>query len=127
MYDVDNINTVIGANIRKLRKNAGLTARQLGSLIGKSQSTVSDWERAIKTPKAGMLQELATQLGVSMSDLITDIPEAERAILPNSTDLIDLEGLLKSKARLVFDNKVLSERAKAAIIHHISAVADFDD
>lgn len=38
----------VGAEIRKLRKSAGLTQGELADLIGVDHSTISRWERGIE-------------------------------------------------------------------------------
>ncbi len=49
----------ISNNIRKLRKEQGLSQEQLAERIGVTRQTVSSWERGTSFPDLGMLEKLA--------------------------------------------------------------------
>ena len=54
----------IGENIKKARKAAGLTQKQLSEKIGKGLSTVQKYELGIFEPSVSIIGEIATALGV---------------------------------------------------------------
>ena len=65
---------MIGKNIKKARLLAGLSQTQLGELVGKGVSTISEWESDKRSPDVEMLPLLSSVLNVSMAYLmgITD-------------------------------------------------------
>ena len=61
--------------IRTLRKRKGLTQEQLAEHLGISVMTVRRWEWGERTPDVDSLQKISGVLGVSVSDLLTGVPE----------------------------------------------------
>lgn len=59
----------IGENIKRIRKQKGLTQNELGSLIGIPGSTVRKYELGIINPRAERLEALALSLGVNVEVL----------------------------------------------------------
>ena len=55
----------IGENIRRLRKARGLTLKELGDMIGVSESYIRAYESGRRNPKPASLQTLADALGVN--------------------------------------------------------------
>ncbi|MDO4491473.1 MAG: helix-turn-helix transcriptional regulator [Lachnospiraceae bacterium] len=84
----------IGKYIAEKRKNVGLTQRQLAEKLGKSDKSVSKWERGICLPEVSLFPELCELLGISLNELFAgeDIPEeqlpekAEETLLQMSKD-----------------------------------------
>lgn len=60
----------IGAFLKALRKEQGLTQEQLAELLHVSGRTVSRWETGSNMPDIGMLVELAEQFDVSIPEII---------------------------------------------------------
>ena len=62
----------LGQRIRQAREAKGLMQKQLGSLVGKSESAVSQWENGgIREIKGATLGKLASELGVSIDWLLS--------------------------------------------------------
>lgn len=63
----------VGENIRKLRKEKGLTQKQLGTLSGINEVQIRRYELGGKNsnPKIETLKKIASALDVSVSDLYT--------------------------------------------------------
>ena len=61
---------LVGRNVRRVRKHAGLTQEQFAEKSGFSQQYVSDLERGLRNPTVVTLYELAEALGVSHLDLL---------------------------------------------------------
>ncbi|MEA5040004.1 MAG: helix-turn-helix domain-containing protein [Clostridiaceae bacterium] len=70
----------VGALIARLRKEKGLTQRQLGDAMNISDKTVSKWERGLGCPDVSLLRELSAALGVDLEKLL------EGALSPNRAD-----------------------------------------
>ena len=56
-------------NIKILRREKGLTQRDLANLLSLSQNTVSNWENGITEPTVTQLQNISEGFGVSLSTL----------------------------------------------------------
>ena len=61
----------IGKRIAKLRKEKGYSQRELGDLIYVSDKTISKWERGVSAPDLTILENLSSQLGVGVEELIS--------------------------------------------------------
>ena len=62
-------------NIRALRKAAGMIMKQLGNLMGVSESTISLYENGKAEPDIAMLRKIADCFGVTIDYLLTDNPK----------------------------------------------------
>ena len=60
----------IGALLKTLRKEKGLTQEGLAEKLGVSNRTVSRWETGSNMPDIGMLVELADFFEVSIPEII---------------------------------------------------------
>jgi len=67
---VENLNTVIAANISSLRKEHKLTQLELAEKLNYSDKAVSKWERGESLPGIDVLCEMCTLFGVTL-DYIT--------------------------------------------------------
>lgn len=71
-----------GEKIRDLRKSHGLTQKDLAKATGISPLTMFNIEKGKKETTLGVIERLAQQLGVSPSDLLSDVspdPICEKA------------------------------------------------
>ncbi len=67
----------IGENIKKIRKSKGLTQKELGELLGKTQQFIAKLEKDMHSPNFATLHKVANALDVYISDLIgggVDLP-----------------------------------------------------
>jgi len=55
----------IGENIRRLRKARGLTLKELGDMVGVSESYIRAYESGRRNPKPSSFQTLADAFGVN--------------------------------------------------------------
>lgn len=67
-YERD-VTKYVGAQIRKYRKKAGLTQKELGFRIGVKHNTISGYENGTNEPEQNILFAIADVLGVSINDL----------------------------------------------------------
>lgn len=60
----------LGENLKKLRKNRGLTQKELGAQVGLSKAVVSKYENAMGYPTYDVLIRLAHYFGVTTDYLL---------------------------------------------------------
>lgn len=65
--DKEKIGRLIGA----LRREQGMTQRELAARLHVSDRTVSKWERGAGLPDASLMVALADALGISVNELLT--------------------------------------------------------
>lgn len=70
----------IGKLIAKLRKEKGLTQRELGDKVGVGFKAVSKWERGITCPDISIINELSKILGITSDELLTGELSKERNV-----------------------------------------------
>jgi len=68
MFEIDKEN--FGAFVAQLRREKGLTQKELAARLYVSDKTVSKWEVGGSIPDVGVLVPLARELGVSVSELL---------------------------------------------------------
>lgn len=59
----------VGENIRRIRKERGLTIKELGDMVGVSESYIRAYESGRRNPKASSLQSIASALAVNVAVL----------------------------------------------------------
>lgn len=69
---------MIGATIKRLRLERGLTQEQLADAARISQPTLSQYENDVTTPNLRNAKRLASALGVSLESLILEVQEEAR-------------------------------------------------
>jgi len=63
-----------GQNVRRLRKQSGLSQGDLAAKMGVKQGTLSDWERDRRgLPEAPTLLKVAKAMGCSVDDLLVGV------------------------------------------------------
>ena len=72
-YDDVKDAKAIGERLRTLRKERGLTARDLADEIGVSYTTIYRWENGDRVPDGFNMGKLMNVLGVRLKDIISDI------------------------------------------------------
>ena len=73
----------IGKYIASKRKALGLTQVQLAEKLGKSDKSVSKWERGICLPDVSVYMELCQILGISLNEFIAGDCAAAGGIIVN--------------------------------------------
>ena len=72
-YDDVKDAKAIGERLRTLRKERGMTARDLADEIGVSYTTIYRWENGDRVPDGFNMGKLMNVLGVRFKDIISDI------------------------------------------------------
>lgn len=62
----------ISSNIRKLRKQTGLTQEELAEKLKVARSTITQWETGCSSPRMGMIQKLSGVFGVTPAELLLE-------------------------------------------------------
>lgn len=79
----------IGQNIKRLRKEAGLSQEKLAKMLGKTRSAVSYYESDTIIPRMGVIEELAAIFNVSKTEIIEPIPSFGK-LTANETELVSI-------------------------------------
>lgn len=56
--------------LKFLREQKGITQKELGTVIGVEQNTISQWETSERLPRADKLLQLAKVLGCTVEELL---------------------------------------------------------
>lgn len=105
----DNMNNKIGRYIAKLRKEKNLTQEELGKKLYVTGSSVSKWERGLSFPDITILEKLASELGVEVTDIlnrentITNKKDIEKQI-----DKLKAEIAIKNKKRIIVFTSIIT-------------------
>lgn len=87
--------------LREFRQRTGLTAKEVGEKIGKSDKTVSGWEHGRGQPDADMLFRLCEIYQIrSIAEFYAEDQETEKPSLSaDETELISLYRSMNGKAK----------------------------
>lgn len=66
-------NMKIGAKIKELRSEKGLSQAQLGKAVGVSQKAIDYWERSVNEPKASYIISLVKVFDLSYDEFFFDV------------------------------------------------------
>lgn len=102
--------------LRTLMKSKNLTMKELGEMVGKSESSVSYWLSGKVTPRIGVIQKLADIFNITTDELIYgykednlgDYEENIEYLSKNYPNLIDLYNEIHANEQLV----ILFDKAK---------------
>jgi len=86
----------VGARTKLLRQRAGLSLRELASLIGMSPSALSAFERGNSGPNIGRLSQIAHAIGVTTNDLLGVSSERDALVVRRDERecIVDAAGLV---------------------------------
>ena len=124
MNNVD-VRYILANNLRTYRIAAGLTAKEVGDAIGKSDKTVSGWEHKRGQPDADMLFALCNlyqikDISVFFPDSVSSEPAPR--LSPTESELLSLyrslnadgQSLLMATARTYVGNPAMQKDATGA-------------
>lgn len=77
MEEIKDMNTIIGNNLLKLRKNMKLTQMEVAEKFNYSDKSISKWEKGESLPSVEVLCELAQFFGVTIDDLTKETDNIE--------------------------------------------------
>lgn len=114
-----------GESIKKIRKEKGLTQKQLGEKLGISQAAIGQFESNSANPKIETMQKIADALNVSLNDLVPISYEREmqEAYELSTTDY----GLIEAMA----NHPIFSDKVREMIFQKIeqyrAVLVEMDD
>ena len=82
-------NQTMGETISTIRKQKGMTQKDLAEQLGVTDKAVSKWERDVACPDIGTLPKLATVLGISVEELL-NAPAQNKKPSGKITDIADI-------------------------------------
>lgn len=112
----------VGKNVKKIRKEKGLSILDLKNLTGLSKSTISDLENDKSSPTIETLQKIAKALNVDIKEFFKNESEKQS----NTED--DLEDVFPEGVYVLRRaSKELSPEAKKQMIKIMKAFLEEDD
>lgn len=97
----------IGQRIAEARVAAGLSRKALAARCGVHPAQVTRWEVDGRIPHAGVLPALCGVLGLEYADLLGDVPEPTREVLPANPARLQrarIVSALNESARVIQSN-----------------------
>lgn len=80
--DADELTRTVARNVRRIRKEKGVTIEELSEIVDVSLNTIYGWEHARHSMKTETLSRVAAALGIDPLDLV--LPEGSRVIEPGA-------------------------------------------
>ena len=99
--------SIIGLNIKHLRKSKGLTQEELAKSLGVNRAMIGSYEENRAVPKLAVLQDIAYYFSILIDDL--------------------LKIKLWEKSKLDLENKLASDYTKGSNLRIVSTVVDNED
>ena len=90
----------LGAKIRSVRRDAGMTQERLGELCAISTAHVGHIERGTRIPSLDTFYRIATALGSSADELLMDSPKTPDSTLAAISKMIEGRDRAKVKTFL---------------------------
>ncbi len=84
---------MLGDNIKKLRKQKGLTQEDLATELHIVRQTISKWEKNLSVPDADLLEKIALVLETDVQYLLKS-PNSELDDYAETTDTVDSKNVL---------------------------------
>lgn len=104
----------ISQNIKRLRKQAGMTQVELAEKLDVARSTITQWETGRSSPRMGMVQKLAGVFGVTSAEMLaepTDLPDGAMPVTASSAT-VPLLAIGRVHAGALTDEEEVSHRVE---------------
>ena len=101
--------SIIGANLRRMRELKGLSQAHLAELAGISRVAYRNIENGSSTPKVSTLQNIADGLGVKLQDLIVPVRTLKRVRFRASKKMNSRDSIINEVVRWLDDFNYLEE------------------
>lgn len=66
----------VGLNLKRYRKDSGLSQEALAAEAGLHRTYISGVERGVRNPTVAVLEQIAKAVGIATGKLLDEIPEA---------------------------------------------------
>lgn len=106
-------------NLKRLRKNAGMTQKELSEKLGVALSTVAMWETGCRHPDYRTLNKIAAFYGVSYDELLSG---AENEAENSGDDVSELRDLLRSRPEMKMLFSVSKDASKEDIERAVAII-----
>ena len=106
MHEIDN--EKFGQFLLQLRREKALTQRELAERLYVSDKAVSKWERGLSLPDIALLQPLAGELGVTVTELLS----GQRLPQDQSMPMRDVEALVGGALHLTAEEQALQRERR---------------
>lgn len=90
---------IIGEKISSLRKEKGLTQKELADRLSVTDKAISKWETGVHFPDIAILENLAEELGITVSELLGFEDATKEEVIKGMT-LVSDEEKKKIKAQM---------------------------
>ena len=118
--------SVLGSNIRILRRSFGETQEQLGAVIGYEKNTVSQYESGNRLPDYETIRSIAEHYMITVDDLISMDLGSEYHRREDAAQLV--RGSAESAFPAVTTEEALrNERFRRAYGRHLALLKDYDN
>lgn len=111
MVDSSKTRQRVGKIIKDARIKKGLTQRQLGELIGKSNNALTNWEKGTNSPDVDMIELLCSILDITVDEMfpnskkqqpINELPPTEQTLIESweklsPSDQMKIIGMIELK------------------------------
>jgi len=102
---IKDIRKILAEKLRSFRERSGLTAKEVGEKVGKSEKTISAWEHGRGQPDADMLIELCSLYNVTIGDFFDQPQPQIEDLNSGETELVSIfRSLNKSGQELLLAN-----------------------
>lgn len=98
------IRKILATKLKECRERVGLTAKEAGLAIGKSEKTVSAWEHGRGQPDADMLFQLCRLYKIDSISVFYGIEKESLALSKDETELIRNFRSLNETGRMLLLN-----------------------
>lgn len=115
----------IGENIRKIRKQKGLTLKELGKIIGVSEQAVGQYERGDRNLKIEMLIKIAATLNIDLLELTSiNTVMNDLNINPNKIFAKNTNGKIEFNISPIIENPIQDEKGIVYLKEYIKYISE---
>ena len=122
----------IGRNIKAARKKVGMSQKALGEKLGVSGSMIGQYETGARNPKIETLSEIASALGVHVSELVGLNPSVEtpenRSAMNEVAKMLIRSGLIirdnPSEEKLYAAYRKLNEQGQQKAVERVEELTE---
>ena len=117
----------IGKFIASLRKEKELTQEQLAEQLGVNSRSVSRWENGNCMPDLSLLEMLAQELGVSVSELLSGMRQSNSPFQKEYAYLENYRILMEINRRMILGETITDNEKQKAITALLNGIACGED
>lgn len=117
----------IGKLIASLRKEKELTQEQLAEVLGVNSRSVSRWENGNCMPDLSLLEMLAQELGVSVSELLSGMRQSNSPFQKEHAYLENYRILMEINRKAIFAESISDLEKRKAVSILLNGIASKED